>query len=39
LSESDITVKEVSEMLGFEDQFHFSKAFKKHFGESPSIYR
>ena len=29
-------VKEVAEMLGFCDPYHFSKMFNKHFGQSPS---
>lgn len=30
------SVSETASELGFYDQFHFSKAFKKHFGHSPS---
>lgn len=36
LKESNMTIKEVSDSLAFEDQFHFSKAFRKHFGVPPS---
>lgn len=36
LKESNMTIKEVSDTLAFEDQFHFSKAFRKHFGIPPS---
>ncbi len=30
---------QISRMVGFEDYSHFSKAFKKHFGVSPSAYQ
>ncbi len=33
------SVKETAETLGFHDQFHFSKAFKRHFGVPPSEIR
>lgn len=33
------TVEEISLELGYEDQFYFSRFFKKHTGVSPSIYR
>jgi AraC-like DNA-binding protein len=33
---TDMLVKEVSAYLGFENQFHFSRAFKKAFGKAPS---
>lgn len=36
---SGYSVKEVSERLGFCDQFYFSKVFKNHFGISPQKYR
>ena len=36
---SELSVKEIASMVGFEDQFHFSRNFKKHFGYSPSEYR
>ena len=36
LKYTDMLVKEVSDYLGFENQFHFSRAFKKTFGKAPS---
>lgn len=36
LKSTDMLVKEVSDYLGFENQFHFSRAFKKTFGKAPS---
>ncbi|MEI6175735.1 MAG: AraC family transcriptional regulator [Verrucomicrobiota bacterium] len=36
LRRGDLNVAEVAESLGFCDPFHFSKAFKKEFGYSPS---
>ncbi|WP_171832072.1 AraC family transcriptional regulator [Oceanispirochaeta sp. M1] len=32
---SNISIKELSEVLGYTDRFHFSKTFKKHFGINP----
>ncbi len=37
--EEDLTVKEVAKAVGYEDAYHFSKSFKKHFGLSPSMIR
>ena len=39
IKESGMTIKEVSDHLAFEDQFHFSKAFRKHFGTPPSVFK
>ena len=39
LSFSDVSVKELSYMLGFEDPFYFSRLFKKTMGLSPLQYR
>ncbi|RPF41954.1 AraC family transcriptional regulator [Hydrogenoanaerobacterium saccharovorans] len=33
------SIGEISNLLGFSSQFHFSKAFKEHFGLTPSSYR
>jgi len=33
------SIAEISEMVGFSDQFNFSKCFKKKFGKSPKIYQ
>ncbi|MBI4978566.1 MAG: helix-turn-helix transcriptional regulator [Spirochaetes bacterium] len=38
LSGNERTVREVAAMLGYPDQFTFSKAFKKHFRVAPSLY-
>jgi AraC-like DNA-binding protein len=32
------TVTQIALLVGFDDYSHFSKAFKKHFGVSPSSY-
>jgi AraC-like DNA-binding protein len=34
-----LTVKEISQCLGFEDQYYFSRLFKHHVGISPKHYR
>lgn len=36
LETQQTTVKEVAEMVGYQDAYHFSKLFKKHYGQSPS---
>ena len=36
---SELTMIEISELFGFENQFHFSRLFKAHFGKSPMQYR
>lgn len=33
------TVKEISFLLGYKDEYYFSRFFKKHTGISPSVYR
>lgn len=35
----DMKLSEIARNLGFYDEFHFSKAFKKHFNTSPSAYK
>jgi len=39
LRELDLTVQEVSERYGFSNPFHFSRAFSRVFGDSPSTYQ
>ena len=39
LLKTDRTMSEISNELGYKDQFHFSKAFKKESGSSPKLYR
>jgi AraC-like DNA-binding protein len=39
LLESGEQVKHVADLLGYYDAFHFSKAFKKHFGKPPLAFR
>lgn len=39
LSESDLTIGEIGEAVGYPDQFHFSKTFRKLTDVSPSAYR
>lgn len=39
LLNSDLPTNEIAEQLGYKDQSHFSKFFKKHVGVSPSVFR
>lgn len=39
LRQSNISVKELSSRLGFQDQYHFSHAFRRYFRVPPSAYR
>ncbi|MBQ8529225.1 MAG: helix-turn-helix transcriptional regulator [Clostridia bacterium] len=39
LREGDTSICEVAAILGYSDQYSFSKAFKKHYGESPSAFK
>lgn len=39
LKSEDFSVLEVSEILGFDNQFHFSRVFKRHFNISPSQFK
>lgn len=39
LNEKSLSIREISEALGFCNQFYFSEMFKKRFGASPSKYR
>jgi AraC-like DNA-binding protein len=36
---SDLSVKTIAYSIGFEDQYHFSRNFKKFYGDSPQKYR
>lgn len=35
----DLSIQNVAEMVGYEDAYHFSKLFKKHFGAAPTKFR
>jgi AraC-like DNA-binding protein len=35
----NVSIKEAAEKVGFQDLFHFSKSFKRHFGAAPRAYR
>lgn len=37
-TEKDITVKEISHLVGYEDALYFSKLFKKYYGQPPSSF-
>lgn len=39
LKNSDMSIAQISEKLGFSEQFYFSKCFKQRFGLSPREYR
>lgn len=39
LKRHDMQIQEISEVLGFNDPFHFSTLFKRHLGVSPREYR
>lgn len=39
LAENQLSVKEIANICGFEDEKYFSRKFKKHFGCSPKLYR
>lgn len=39
LANTDNTIQEISRIIGYNDEFTFSKAFKKYSGFSPKIYR
>jgi AraC-like DNA-binding protein len=34
-----LPISDISAKCGYEDQFFFSKLFKKHIGVTPSLYR
>ena len=39
LQSTDLSVKEISERLGYCDQLYFSAAFRKRSGVPPTVYR
>lgn len=39
LSKNSMSIAEIAQSVGYVDTFTFSKAFKRHFGQSPSEYR
>ncbi|MCF6177735.1 MAG: AraC family transcriptional regulator [Victivallaceae bacterium] len=39
LQHQQMSIKDVSAALGFDDRFHFSKNFKKYFGKTPASFR
>lgn len=39
LAQPDASVQDIAKSVGYEDAYHFSKVFKKHFGISPSNFR
>lgn len=36
---TNMTAAEVAYKVGFDDQYYFSKSFKRYFGQPPSQYR
>ena len=36
---TDMPIKDIAAYVGFEDQYHFSRSFKKLYGQSPKNYR
>ena len=39
LFETELSIKEIAQKVGFSDQLYFSKVFSKHFGVSPKAFR
>ena len=39
LHTTDMTVKQIASLVGYEDEHYFSRIFKKHIGKTPSQYR
>ena len=35
----DMSIQEAASLVGYEDTYHFSKLFKKHYGHAPSHYK
>lgn len=39
IEKENTSIKEIASLVGYEDVYHFSKLFKKHYGTSPLNYR
>lgn len=39
LNQQNLSIKEISSIVGYEDAYHFSKSFKKYYGLSPAEYK
>ena len=39
LGDHMLRIKEIARRVGYEDEFHFSRLFKKKYGVSPKFYR
>lgn len=39
LNKKDLSIKEISSIVGYDDAYHFSKSFKKYYGLSPAEYK
>ncbi len=39
LADQGASIQEIAQRVGYEDAFHFSKMFRKHFGQSPRGFR
>lgn len=39
LNQKDLSIKEISSIVGYEDAYHFSKSFKKYYGIPPAEYK
>ena len=38
-SSNNINIKQISKMVGYDDEYYFSRLFKKQTGQSPTAYR
>lgn len=39
MQQSDLTVNQIAQQVGYEDPYYFSRLFKRHTGQSPSAHR